>query len=203
MNPRKALLYTILSALPMHIPSRDYATISAPTKKLFLLDAMPLIYQAHFGFNKSSIINSKGINTGAMLGFTNLLLSVLHREKPTHIAVAFDSPKPTWRHQIYQAYKANRQEKPQDIIVAVTYIKQILRAFRIPILAMEGYEADDVIGTIAYQAAQEGFLVYIMTPDKDFSQLVDEQIYLHKPSYKGKSAAVLDTQAILDKWGIE
>ncbi|MEM7382770.1 MAG: DNA polymerase I [Bacteroidota bacterium] len=173
-----------------------------PTQKLFLLDAMALIYRAHFAFSKNPRINSRGINTGAALGFTNALVEVIHKERPTHIVVAFDKATPTWRHQLYQAYKAHRQAQPEDITVAIPHIKQILEAFRIPVLEMEGYEADDIIGTLAYQAAREGFEVYMMTPDKDFGQLVGEHIYLYKPAYMGNNAIVLDTQALLAKWEI-
>ena len=202
MNAKKALLYTLFGTLPIHIPWRDYSTIPAPTQKIFLLDAMAFIYQSYFISSKHPRINSQGINTGAALGFTNILVEVLRKEKPTHIAVAFDKAAPTWRHQLYQAYKANREEKPADAIASIPYVKQILRAFRIPVIESEGYEADDIIGTLAYQAAQRGFSVYMMTHDKDLLQLVDKDIYLYKPAYRGNSAAVLDTQAVLEKWEI-
>ena len=184
------------------MPLGGYSTMPVPTQKLFLLDAMALIYRAHFAFSKNPRINSQGINTGPALGFTNTLVEVIHKEKPTHIVVAFDRATPTWRHQIYQPYKAHRLAQPEDITVAIPYVKQILEAFRIPALEVEGYEADDIIGTLACQAAQKGFAVYMMTPDKDLTQLVDEHIYLYKPAYMGNSVAVLDTQAVLAKWEI-
>ncbi|MEM7055584.1 MAG: DNA polymerase I [Bacteroidota bacterium] len=177
--------------------------MSAPTKKLFLLDAMALIYRAHFAFSKSPRINSKGVNTGATLGFTSALVEVINKERPTHLIVAFDTGTPTWRHKLFKAYKEHRQAQPEDITTAIPYIKSILKAFRIPVLESDGYEADDIIGTLACQAAQQSFEVYMMTPDKDFAQLVDEHIYLYRPAFMGNSAAVLGTQEILAKWGVE
>lgn len=177
--------------------------IAAPAKKLFLLDAMALIYRAHFAFSKSPRINSKGINTGATLGFTNALVEVITKERPTHLIVAFDLGTPTWRHKLFKAYKEHRQAQPEDITTAIPYIKDILKAFRIPVLESDGYEADDIIGTLACQAAQQSFEVYMMTPDKDFAQLVDERIYLYRPAFMGNSAAVLGTQEVLAKWGVE
>ena len=173
-----------------------------PTQKLFLLDAMALIYRAHFAFSKNPRINSQGINTGATLGFTNALVEVINKESPTHLVVAFDRATPTWRHQVYQAYKEHRLAQPEDITVAIPYVKEILKAFRIPVLESDGYEADDIIGTVAYQAVQAGFEVYMMTPDKDFAQLVDEHIYLYKPASMGHSVAVLGKQEVLAQWGI-
>ena len=183
-------------------PLRSHCIMSLPTQKLFLLDAMPLIYRAHFALSKNPRINSQGINTGATLGFTNALLEVIQKEKPTHVAVAFDKDTPTWRHQIYQDYKAHRLAQPEDITVAIPHVKQVLEAFGIPVIELEGYEADDIIGTLAYQAAREGFEVYMMTLDKDLAQLVGERIYLYRPAYMGNKAVVLDTQAILQKWEI-
>ena len=176
--------------------------MSIPPSQLFLLDAMALIYRAHFAFSKNPRINSQGMNTGAVLGFTNTLVEVIQKEKPTYIVVAFDKATPTWRHQIYPAYKAHRLAQPEDITVAIPHVKQVLEAFRIPVLEMEGYEADDIIGTLACQVARKGLEVYMMTPDKDFAQLVDEHIYLYKPAYMGNKVAVLGTQAILAKWEI-
>lgn len=173
-----------------------------PKPRLFLLDAMALIYRAHFAFSKNPRITSKGLNTGAALGFTNSLVEVINKEKPTHIIVAFDTAAPTWRHNTFVAYKAHRQEQPEDITVAITYVKKVLQAFRIPVLSVDGYEADDIIGTLACQAAKQGFEVYMMTPDKDYAQLVDEHVYLYKPAYMGNSIAILDKKAILDKWEI-
>src|SRR5690606_23964699 len=137
-------------------------------KKLFLLDAMALIYRAHFAFSKNPRINSRGLNTSATLGFTNSLLEILTKERPTHIAVAFDTAAPTFRHETFEAHKANRQEQPEDINVAIPMVKDIVRAFNIPVLELNGYEADDIIGTFAKKACQAGFEVFMMTPDKDF-----------------------------------
>ena len=130
--------------------------------KLFLLDAMALIYRAHFAFSKNPRINSKGLNTGIMLGFTNTLLEIIDKEKPTHIGVAFDTHAPTFRHVQYEPYKANRQEQPEDIAVGIPWVKEIVKAFNIPILELDGYEADDVIGTLAKQAEKENFTVYMI-----------------------------------------
>ena len=171
--------------------------------KLFLLDAMALIYRAHFAFSKNPRINSKGLNTGVMLGFTNTLLEVLDKEKPTHIGVAFDTHAPTFRHVQYEAYKANRQEQPEDIGTAIPWVKEIVKAFNIPILELDGYEADDIIGTLAKQAEAEHFTVYMMTPDKDYGQLVDDHIFLYKPAFMGNGVEVMGPKQICEKWDIE
>ena len=171
--------------------------------KLFLLDAMALIYRAHFAFSKNPRINSKGLNTGVMLGFTNTLLEVLEKEKPSHIAVAFDTKAPTFRHVQYTPYKANRLEQPEDITVSIPWVKEIVRAFKIPVLEMDGFEADDVIGTIAKKAEKELFTVYMMTPDKDYGQLVDEHIFLYKPAFMGNGVDVMGPKQICEKWDIE
>ncbi|KUG06168.1 DNA polymerase I [Solirubrum puertoriconensis] len=177
-------------------------TDAAP-KKLFLLDAFALIYRSHFAFSKSPRINSKGLNTGAILGFTNTLVEVLQKEKPTHIGVAFDAAKKTFRHESFADYKAHRQAMPEDIGVAIPYIKQIIQAFRIPILIMDGYEADDVIGTLACKAEKEGFEVFMMTPDKDYCQLVTEHIKQYRPAFMGNAAEVLDVERVKEKFGVE
>jgi DNA polymerase I len=171
--------------------------------KLFLLDAMALIYRAHFAFSKNPRINSKGLNTGVMLGFTNTLLEVLDKEKPTHIGVAFDTHAPTFRHVQFEAYKANRQEQPEDIGIAIPWVKEIVKAFNIPILELDGYEADDIIGTLAKQAEAEHFTVYMMTPDKDYGQLVDDHIFLYKPAFMGNGVEVMGPKQICEKWDIE
>jgi len=172
-------------------------------KKLFLLDAFALIYRAHFAFLKAPRITSNGLNTSAVFGFTNTLLEVLKNEKPTHIGVAFDTPKPTFRHIQFEAYKAQRQETPEDIIVAVPYIKRLLKAMNIPILEVDGFEADDVIGTLAKAAARADFEVYMMTPDKDYGQLVEEKIFLYKPAIMGKGVEIMGIPEILERWGIK
>lgn len=177
--------------------------MSEPTKKLFLLDAYALIYRAHFAFSKNPRINSQGLNTGIMMGFTNTMLEIINKQKPTHIAVGFDTPKPTFRHIQYPAYKAHRDATPEDIKIGVPYVKKIIESFGIPIVEKEGFEADDVIGTIAKQAAKEGFEVYMMTPDKDFAQLVEENIFLYKPAFMGNAVAIMGVPEVLAKWDIE
>ncbi|WP_373524020.1 DNA polymerase I [Aquiflexum sp.] len=172
-------------------------------KKLFLLDAMALIYRAHFAFSKNPRINSKGLNTGIMLGFTNTLLEVLEKEKPTHIAVAFDTKAPTFRHVQFEAYKANRQEQPEDIEVGIPWVKQIVKAFNIPLLELDGFEADDIIGTIAKKAERTSFVVYMMTPDKDYGQLVEDHIFLYKPAFMGNGVDIMGPKEVCAKWDIE
>ncbi|TDQ16947.1 DNA polymerase I [Algoriphagus boseongensis] len=171
--------------------------------KLFLLDAMALIYRAHFAFSKNPRINSKGLNTGVMLGFTNTLLEVLEKEKPSHIAVAFDLPGPTFRHYQYELYKANRQDQPEDITASIPWVKEIVKAFKIPILEMDGFEADDIIGTIAKKAEKDHFTVYMMTPDKDYGQIVDDHIFLYKPAFMGNGVDVMGPKQVCAKWDIE
>jgi len=174
-----------------------------PTKKLFLLDAMALIYRAYYALNKNPRVNSKGLNTSAVLGFANALYDVLKNEKPTHIGVAFDTHAPTVRHVDFTEYKANREAMPEDISAAIPYIMQLISAFNIPILMADGYEADDVIGTLATQAATQGFEVYMMTPDKDFGQLVTEQVRIYKPGKPGEPAIVMGPAEVCAKFGIQ
>jgi len=171
-------------------------------KKLFLLDAMALIFRAHFAFSKNPRINSKGLNTGVVLGFTNSLLEILQKEKPTHIGVAFDLPGPTFRHEMFEDYKAQREEAPEDIKAGIPIVKELVRCFNIPILEKPGFEADDVIGTLAKKAAREGFEVFMMTPDKDYAQLVEEHIFLYKPAYMGNAVDVLGVDEVLAKFEI-
>src|SRR2546421_213257 len=137
------------------------------SKKLFLLDAMALVYRAYFAFSNNHRINSKGQNTSAVFGFTNTLLEVLNKEKPTHMAVVFDTAAPTARHEEFTDYKANRQEIPEDLSSAIPYVVKLCDAFNIRVLSSDGYEADDIIGTLAMKAEKEGFDTYMMTPDKD------------------------------------
>ncbi|MBS1486135.1 MAG: DNA polymerase I [Bacteroidetes bacterium] len=172
-------------------------------KKLFLLDAYALIYRAHFAFTKNPRINSKGHNTSVPFGFTNTLLEVIQKQKPTHIAVAFDTAAKTFRDEMFKEYKATRQETPEDIRHGVPTVKEIIRGFNIPILEMDGYEADDIIGTLATQAAAKGFQVFMMTPDKDFGQLVKENVFLYKPAYMGNAVDVLGPKEVCEKWDIE
>lgn len=170
--------------------------------KLFLLDAYALIYRAHFAFTKNPRINSKGINTSVPFGFTNTLLEVIQKQKPTHLAVAFDTSAPTFRDEIFKEYKATRQETPEDIRSGVPKVKEIIRGFNIPILEMDGFEADDIIGTIALKAAAQGYEVYMMTPDKDFGQLVRENVWLYKPAYMGNSVDIMGPKEVCEKWDI-
>ncbi|CAN5654845.1 hypothetical protein BH09BAC4_BH09BAC4_24150 [soil metagenome] len=177
--------------------------MAKPQKKLFLLDALALIYRAHFAFSKAPRISSRGTNTSAVFGFMNAMIEVLTKEKPTHIGVAFDSAKKTFRHEQFPMYKANRQSQPEDISVAMPYIKQIVEAMHIPILILDGYEADDIIGTIAKKASLADFEVYMMTPDKDYGQLVEEHIHIYKPAFMGKPAEKLGVNEVLERWQIE
>ena len=171
-------------------------------KKLFLIDAFAIIYRAYFAFSKNPRINSKGVETSAVLGFVNTLVDVLKKENPTHIAVVFDTPATTVRHIEYTEYKANREAMPEGISVALPYIDQVLDAFNIPKIFVDGYEADDVIGTLAKKAEKAGFTTYMMTPDKDFAQLVSENILLYRPGNKWKPTEVWGVQEVLDKFEI-
>jgi len=173
------------------------------SKKLFLLDAYALIYRAYYAFIKNPVRNSKGLNTSAILGFTNTLVEVLEKENPSHIAVAFDPSGPTFRNEIYEEYKAHREKMPEDIQQSIPYIKEILKAFNIPMIQVEGYEADDVIGTLAHQARKQGFETYMMTPDKDYGQLLTDNIYIYKPKRSGNEAEVIDKDKICEQFGIE
>ncbi len=178
--------------------------MAKPQKKLFLLDALALIYRAHFAFNKNPRISSKGVNTSAIFGFMNSMMEVLLKEKPTHIGVAFDHSKKTFRHEQFPMYKATRQSQPEDISVAIPYIKQIIEAMNIPMLIMPGYEADDIIGTLAHRAHATGeFETYMMTPDKDYGQLVNDSVFIYKPAFMGKAAEKLGVKEICERWGIE
>lgn len=163
-------------------------------KRLFLLDGHALVYRAHFSFITRPLINSKGLNTSAVAGFTRTLWDLIHNQHPTHLAVAFDLPTPTFRHHMYPEYKANREQQPEDITIAIPYIQEILKAFKIPILTVEGYEADDVIGTLSKQAAEQGYKVYMVTPDKDYGQLVSDQVMMYKPSRQGNGVEI---------WGVK
>ncbi|MCB0585881.1 MAG: DNA polymerase I, partial [Phaeodactylibacter sp.] len=172
-------------------------------KRLFLLDGHALMYRAHFAFIGRPLINSKGVNTSAAMGFTRTLWDLMSSQKPTHIAVAFDLSTPTFRHEMYEPYKANREDQPEDITVAMPYIEAIIKAFKIPVVTVDGYEADDVIGTLAKQAAEDSYTVYMVTPDKDFGQLVTDKVFLYKPSRQGNGVEIMGVQEILDKWGIK
>jgi DNA polymerase-1 len=172
-------------------------------KKLFLLDGHALVYRAHYAFMTRPLMNSKGQNVSAISGFTRSLLEVIRKEQPTHLAVSFDLPTPTFRHIEYTEYKANRDAQPEDITFAIPNIIEILRGMRIPIVTAEGYEADDVIGTLAKQAEREGFQVFMMTPDKDYAQLVSPNIFLYKPAKGGNDAEVWGEKEVLENWQIK
>ena len=174
-----------------------------PKKKLFLLDAYALIYRAYFAFINNPRINSKGLDTSAIFGFTNTLVELIRKEKPTHIAVCFDRKKPTFRHEQYKEYKANREATPEGIIVAKPYIDRLLDSLNIQKLYMDGYEADDVIGTLAKKAEQEDFQVYMMTSDKDFAQLVSENIFMYRPGNKWSTTEVWGIKEVLEKFQIQ
>ena len=171
-------------------------------KKIFFLDAYALIYRAYFALNKNPRINSKGLNTSAIMGFLNTLYDVLKNEKPTHIGIAFDLGAPTLRTDDFSEYKANREETPPDIKISVPYIKEIIKAFNIPIFEREGYEADDIIGTLSKKAEKEGFTTFMMTPDKDFGQLVSDNIFVYKPAKGGEPAKVLGPKEVCERYGI-
>lgn len=177
--------------------------MSDNNNRLFLLDAYALIFRSYFAFANNPRMTSKGLDASAIFGFTLTLLEVLEKENPTHIAVVFDTSAPTERHEVFPAYKANRDETPEGIKVAVPYIKKLLEAFRIPSLAMDGYEADDVIGTLAKKAEKAGYTTYMMTPDKDFGQLVSEHVKMYKPGRGGAPAEIWGVKEVCEKFGIE
>jgi DNA polymerase-1 len=174
-----------------------------PAPKLFLLDGMALIYRAFFAFSQNPRITSKGLNASAMFGFTNTLLEVLRKQGPSHLAVVFDTDKPTARHIEFEAYKAQREAMPEDLRKSIPYIFQIIEGFNIPVITKDGYEADDIIGTLAWQAHDQGYQVYMMTPDKDFAQLVREGVYIYKPGRAGSGDEILGVPEVLAKWEIE
>ncbi len=172
-------------------------------KKLFLLDAFALIYRAHFALSKNPRFTASGLNTSAVMGFTNTLLEVLKKEKPTHMAVVFDTSAPTERHVEFEAYKAHREAMPEDLAKAIPYIIRLIEGFNIPVITSDGYEADDIIGTLAKKAEMEGFTVFCMTPDKDFAQLVSENIFIYKPARMGNDVEILGVKEVCEKWEVE
>ncbi len=172
-------------------------------KKLFLLDAMALIFRAYYALIRAPRISSKGKNTNAQFGFTNTLVELINNQKPSHMAVCFDTEAPTERHIDFTDYKANRQEAPEDLLIAIPDIKKIVRAFNIPIVELDGFEADDVIGTLSKQAALAGYEVFMVTPDKDYGQLVSEKVKIYKPGYQGGTVEILGPAEVLDKWNIK
>ncbi len=172
-------------------------------KKLFLLDAFALVFRAYYALIRNPRITSKGRNTNAQFGFTNTILELINNQKPTHMAVCFDTHAPTERHADFADYKANRQETPEDILSAVPDIKRIIEGLNIPVIAIDGYEADDVIGALAKMAEKEGYEVYMVTPDKDYGQLVSENIKIYKPPYQGGKFEILGPKEVCEKWDIE
>ncbi len=173
------------------------------SKKLFLLDGMALVYRAHFALIRSPIFTSTGVNTSALHGFVNTVLDILARQEPTHLAVAFDTSAPTVRHEYYPEYKAQREEMPEDLRKAIPNVFRLLEAFNIPVLKLDGYEADDIIGALALRAEKDGFTTYMVTPDKDYCQLVDEKTFLYRPGRGGAEAEILGVPEVLANWGIE
>ena len=172
-------------------------------KKLILLDALALIYRAYYALIRNPRITSRGKNTNAQFGFTNTLFDLIHKEHPTHLAVCFDTHAPTERHTDFADYKANRQEAPEDLLASLPDIKKIIQGFNIPVVELDGYEADDVIGTVAWQAADMGYSVYMVTPDKDYGQLlIHPQVYIYKPPSFGNAEEIVTAEKICEKWGI-
>ncbi|MBO9152833.1 DNA polymerase I [Chitinophaga sp. GCM10012297] len=172
-------------------------------KKLFLLDALALIYRAYYALIRNPRLTSKGKNTNAQFGFTSTLLDLLNKEKPTHIAVAFDTHAPTERHTDFADYKANREDAPEDLLAALPDIKRIIEGFNIPVLEVDGYEADDIIGTVAWQAAAQGYSVYMVTPDKDYGQLVKENVFIWKPPALGNKEEIMGPKEVCERWQIK
>lgn len=181
----------------------EHSNGGSEDKRLFLLDAYALIYRAYFSFIRNPRVNSQRMNTSAAFGFTLTLLDLIKRERPTHIAVVFDTAAPTERHATHAAYKANRQEMPDDIRSNVPYIRRIIEAFNIPVIESDGYEADDVIGTLAKKAEQACYTTYMVTPDKDFGQLVTDKVLIYKPGRSGAPPEVLGPAEVCARWGLE
>ncbi|MDE6485027.1 MAG: DNA polymerase I [Duncaniella sp.] len=171
-------------------------------RRLFLLDAYALIYRAYYALLGNPRVTTKGFNTSAIFGFVNTLDEVLRKENPTHIAVCFDPSGPTFRHEEFPEYKAQREKQPEDITASVPYIKRILEAYRIPVVEVPGYEADDVIGTLAHRARGEGYEVYMMTPDKDYGQLVTDGVYMYRPSLRGQGFEIRGPEQVCERYGI-
>ena len=173
------------------------------SKKLFLLDALALVFRAYYALIRNPRITSKGKNTNAQFGFTNTLVELINNQKPTHLAVCFDTEAPTERHTDYEDYKANRQEAPEDLLAALPDIKKIIKGFNLPVVEVDGYEADDVIGTLSKQAAQAGYEVYMVTSDKDYGQLVNDKVKIYKPGYQGGDVEILGPKEVCEKWNIK
>lgn len=173
------------------------------TKKLFLLDGMALTYRAHFALIRSPRFTSSGLCTSAVFGMANTVLDILNREEPTHIAVAFDTPEPTQRHIAFPEYKAQRDAMPEDIGEQLPYIDRLLEALNITVIRSPGYEADDIIGTLSHEASQQDFRTWMVTPDKDYEQLVNEDVVIYKPGRRGSDAEIFGVKEVLEKWDIE
>ncbi len=173
------------------------------SQRLFLLDGFALLYRAHFAFIKAPIRTSDGLNTSALYGFSNTLLDIIKNQQPTHLAVALDNSAPTPRHEMFPAYKAQREEMPEDISMAIPQIKRLMEAMNVPILVRDGYEADDIIGIMAKRAEKEGIETFMVTPDKDFGQLVSEHVKIYKPGRSGADVEILGVKEICERWGIE
>ena len=172
-------------------------------KRLFLLDAYSLIYRSYYAFIRTPMYNSKGVNTSTIFGFLLSLEDIIKNRRPTHIAAVFDSDKPTFRHIMYPHYKENRQSSPEDIRKSIPVIKQTLKLMNIEILECPGYEADDIIGTIAKKASEKDFKIFMVTPDKDFCQLVDKNIFIYKPKKSGNDSEILGLEEVKNKYNIE
>lgn len=172
-------------------------------KKLFLLDAMALVFRAYYALIRNPRVTSKGRNTNAQFGFTNTLIDLINNQQPTHMAVCFDTHAPTERHIDFTEYKANRQEAPEDLMSAIPDIKRIIEGFCIPVIESDGYEADDVIGTLSIKAAAAGYDVYMVTPDKDYGQLVTDKVFIYKPGYQGSDPEIITAQEVCAKWNIK
>ena len=172
-------------------------------KRLFLLDAYALIFRGYYAFIKNPRINSKGMNTSAIMGFMNSLLDVIKREKPDHLAVCFDKGGSQERTEMFTEYKANRDETPEAIVIAVPYIQKILEAMHIPVVVKEGFEADDIIGTLAKQAEKEDYQTFMVTPDKDFAQLVSENIFIYRPARMGNGIEIWGVPEVQEKFEVE
>src|SRR5580698_9496975 len=172
-------------------------------KKLFLLDALALIFRAYYALLRNPRVTSKGRNTNAQFGFTTTLIDLINNQHPTHMAVCFDTHAPTERHADFADYKANRQEAPEDLLSALPDIKSIITGFNIPVIELDGFEADDIIGTLSKQAAAAGYEVYMVTPDKDYGQLVSEKIKIYKPPYQGGTVEIIGPKEVCGKWNIK
>ena len=179
------------------------ATLNPMAQKLFLLDGMALVYRAHFALAARPIYTSKGVNSSALYGFTQTLLDIIKRQQPSHIAVAFDTDAPTQRHADFAGYKATREAMPEDLAEALPHVHRMLDAFRIPAISCDGWEADDLIGTLVRRAEKQGFTSYMVTPDKDFGQLISEHNFIYKPSRMGDGVEILGLSEICKKWGIQ